>query len=269
MVELFEGNLRDESGSSKGNQLKWLSGEYWYKADYAGYEGLSEYVCSEILRKFTTLDSDEVVEYSTTKIRYKSVVMNGCVSRNILRKDWQLITIERLVKQKTGRSIGADIYKIESLRDRLKFLEESVVNATGIVDFGKYLAKAITIDALFLNEDRHTHNIAVLLSPDGQYHCCPFFDHGASLMSDTTLDYPLGADIYELIKTVKAKTICRSFDEALEVSEILYGVPFKFQYSYGDVEKILSDELCYPQQIKDRIAAILMEQRRKYKYLFF
>ena len=26
--------------SSKGNQLKWFDGEYWYKADFLGYEAL-------------------------------------------------------------------------------------------------------------------------------------------------------------------------------------------------------------------------------------
>ena len=46
MTELYEGMLRAEAGSSKGNQLKWFDGDSWYKADYAGYEGLAEYVCS-------------------------------------------------------------------------------------------------------------------------------------------------------------------------------------------------------------------------------
>lgn len=30
--------------SSKGNQLKWENKGVWYKADYTGYEGLSEYL---------------------------------------------------------------------------------------------------------------------------------------------------------------------------------------------------------------------------------
>lgn len=31
---------------------------------------------------------------------------------------------------------------------------------TGLKNFGVYLHKLFTIDAVFLNEDRHTHNIA-------------------------------------------------------------------------------------------------------------
>lgn len=45
MVSLFEQDIRQENRqSSKGNQLKWYSGEKWYKADYTGYEGLAEYL---------------------------------------------------------------------------------------------------------------------------------------------------------------------------------------------------------------------------------
>ena len=36
MIELFEQDIRTENRqSSKGNQLKWLNNETWYKADYA------------------------------------------------------------------------------------------------------------------------------------------------------------------------------------------------------------------------------------------
>lgn len=38
--------------SSKGNQLKWERQGIWYKADYTGYEGLSEYMVSELLMNF-------------------------------------------------------------------------------------------------------------------------------------------------------------------------------------------------------------------------
>ena len=41
MIELSEKELFSPfRKSSKGNQLKWRSGDWWYKADYLGYEGL-------------------------------------------------------------------------------------------------------------------------------------------------------------------------------------------------------------------------------------
>ena len=62
---------------------------------------------------------------------------------------------------------------------------------TGLKNFGVYLNKLFTIDAFFLNEDRHTHNIAVLMNEKGEFAYCPIFDNGAGLLSDTLMDYPL------------------------------------------------------------------------------
>jgi len=39
MVELFENQLTTQTRqSSKGNQLKWNDGQFWYKADYTDYD---------------------------------------------------------------------------------------------------------------------------------------------------------------------------------------------------------------------------------------
>lgn len=267
MITLSEKELRQEPGSSKGNQLKWRSGEYWYKADYTGYEGFSEYMCSRVL-KYSSLHEDDFVLYDTEQIAYRAQHLNGCRSRNFLPDGWQLFTLERLVRQKAGISVGASIYRLEKLSDRLQFLEFQAVKATGLRDFGLYLSKMITLDTFFLNEDRHTHNIAVLLSPDGCYHYCPFFDQGASLLSDTTLDYPMHGEIFSLMKTAKSKTFCENFDEALETAEKLYGVNMRFSFTYGDILKIMENENVYPEDVKKRVITILTEQKRKYGYLF-
>lgn len=42
-------------------------------------------------------------------------------------------------------------------------LVEETERAAGIKNFGIYIRRLLTVDALFLNEDRHKHNIAVLL----------------------------------------------------------------------------------------------------------
>lgn len=73
MVELFEQNIRTiDLQSSKGNQLKWYDEGIWYKADYTGYEGLAEYMISQLLKK-STLADEEFVLYDLEKIRYKVV----------------------------------------------------------------------------------------------------------------------------------------------------------------------------------------------------
>ena len=51
MIELLEADRKEfNRQSSKGNQLKWEKNGFWYKADRTGYEGLSEYVISHLLK---------------------------------------------------------------------------------------------------------------------------------------------------------------------------------------------------------------------------
>ena len=61
MVELFEQDIHtNDRQSSKGNQLKWKNAGNWYKADYAGYEGLAEYMVSHLLEWMCVLESEMV-----------------------------------------------------------------------------------------------------------------------------------------------------------------------------------------------------------------
>ena len=222
MIELFEQDMRaDMMQSSKGNQLKLKSGYIWYKADYTGYEGLVEYMISGLLA-YSTLASEEYVMYQTEEIKYKHNRYRACKSENFLPKDWKLITLERLFQSACGESLNKLIYSIEEHTDRIRFLVEQTIRITGLKEFDAYLSKLLTIDAMFLNEDRHTHNIAVLLDNTGKYHYCPVFDNGAALLSDTTMDYPLHSEVYELLDGVKAKTFCQDFDEQLDLAEQLY-----------------------------------------------
>lgn len=62
------------------------------------------------------------------------------------------------------------------------------------------------MDAFFLNEDRHFHNIAVLMNSKGEFDYCPIFDNGACLLSDTNMDYPLNTSVYEMIKESHSKS---------------------------------------------------------------
>lgn len=268
MVELFEQDIKtNDRQSSKGNQLKWLGGGRWYKADYTGYEGLSEYVISNLLRQSSIHETDYIT-YETEEIRYGKVSYLGCCSIDFLPEGWQMITLERLFQNFHGESLTKSLYLIENLDNRLRFLVDQIVRITGLKDFGVYMSKLLTIDTFFLNEDRHMHNIAILLDDEGEYRYCPVFDHGAALLSDTTMDYPLDAEVGYLINRVKAKTFCRDFDEQLDVAERLYGQHIKFGFGRCDVLALLEKEQYYPQEVKDRVAEILVWRMRKYNYLF-
>lgn len=132
----------------------------------------------------------------------------------------------------------------------------------------KWKKGKFSIDAFFLNEDRHTHNIAIILNGDGMYQPAPVFDHGAALLSDITLDYPMGEDIYLLLDTVKPKTFCSSFEEQLDYMELLYGQQIHFSFTKKDVNELLEREPYYPAECKDRVRDIIFYQMRKYAYLF-
>ena len=182
MIELFEQNIRkNDRQSSKGNQLKWENEGIWYKADYTGYEGLSEYMISHLLKK-STLTENEFVGYDLEKIKYGTVIYNGVKSKNFLSEDWQIITLERLFKNFFGESLYKALYRIPEHEERLPFLVQQAERMTGLQNFGIYMNKLLTIDAFFLNEDRHTHNIAVLMNGKVDYAYCPIFDNGAGLL---------------------------------------------------------------------------------------
>ena len=72
MISLFDDDIKTQDRqSSKGNQLKFERDGIWYKADYLGYEGLSEYVVSKLL-SHSSLSNDEYVDYELIKIEYNS-----------------------------------------------------------------------------------------------------------------------------------------------------------------------------------------------------
>ena len=171
---------------------------------------------------------------------------------------------------KTGVSLNYSIWTIRDPKERLKFIVSSVENLTGLKDFGKYMNKIITIDAIFLNEDRHTHNLAVLMNDEGEFDYCPIFDNGACLLSDTVMDYPLDEDLYSLIDSVQGKTFSSSLEEQMNVSEILYGMNLKLEFTKKDVEEILSREEAniYSIDVKNRVKKVIFEQMRKYPFLF-
>lgn len=266
MIKLFETDKTEERQSSKGNQLKFCRDNIWYKADYTGYEGLVEYTVSKLL-VLSSLNKDEFIEYYLEQIEYNDQYFNACAS-NDFTDGWQLITLERLFKQCLGVGFNKIVYSIDNHTDRLRTLVDTVERLTGLKDFGIYMNKTLTIDALFLNEDRHAHNLAVLTKNMKEYKLSPIFDNGAGLLSDITMDYPLGKDYIKLIDKVEAKTFCDDLEEQMEISEALYGENIHFTFGYNDVKKIVDAADNYSEEIRTRVIETVMQMRRRYSYLF-
>ena len=267
MVRLFDADIKTtDRKSSKGNQLKFERDGFWYKADNLGYEGLSECVVAALLHK-SSLDEKEFADYEPETIEYNGINYRGCKSRDFT-EGWKLITLERLFLQTYGTSLNKLIYSTYDHTERLRLIVDQTERITGISDFGPYMNKLLTLDALFLNEDRHTHNMAVLMNDMREFRLCPVFDNGGTLLSDTRMDYPLGRDVYEQMGQVRPKTFGETFEEQLEISEKLYGSNISFTYSEKDVDSALERLSDYNTEEKERVKEIILQTRRKYGYLF-
>ena len=262
--------MENEAGraSSKGNQNKWLLDGVWYKADGLGYEALAEVLISRLLEK---TNAEHFVRYE-----YEPLVVNGSLARGCRSEDFmnaeddKLVSVERMFQTFTGKSAAKAILKHTEIADRIQYVSEIVAQFTGLDDFDAYLKKILTLDALFLNEDRHFHNIAVIRRKDGTYRECPVFDNGASLFSDLTRDYPLGMELEQCYEKIRAKPFSSDFDEQADACDILCGsFRFKAAFTMKDVDAALNEfRGIYEEEIRDRVRCVMRMQMRKYAFLF-
>lgn len=253
--------------SSKGNQLKWLVRNNWYKADHMGYEGLCEVVISKLLKKSNI---ENFVAYSPVRIAFDNREMNGCYSKNFRNKNESIITLEHLSKQWLANSFAKELTKYAEVKDKIQHTVEFIEKVTKLENVGAYIATMLELDAFFLNEDRHTNNIAFILNDDtGEYRFCSYFDFGLSLLADTTVDFPLDGDIYEMMNRIQAKPFDRDFDTQLDAAQELYGGHLRFSFTNQDIEAVFGEvEEYYSSEIVTRAKDLLYHQKHKYQYLF-
>ena len=282
-IEMKTANVDTGIGhSSKGNQLKWEQDGWWYKVDAFGYESLAEVVVSHLLLKSSI---PKTVVYEPVIIQYEGREYRGCRSKNFRREKEELIPLERLARSYSSFGLAKQMARMVGAKERISYVEELVRNVTGLENFGEYLAKILEIDAFFLNEDRHTNNIALLYDNERkEYRLCPFFDMGLSLFSDTREAYPIGMDFMACREAITAKPFARDFDEQLDAAEALYGCHLKFAFPRKKitqvVEELKQEHLLTKEDVRDgkcsgytkeefaRVEETLRYQAGKYLYLF-
>lgn len=280
VIEMKKDNIEIGAGhSSKGNQLKWEQDGWWYKADAFGFESLAEVVVSRLLAKSNIL---ETAYYEPVVIRYRGKDYRGCRSRNFKGEKEELIPLERIARSCTGFGLAKQLAHIADIKERVRYAEELVRNVTGLESFGSYLSKMLEIDAFFLNEDRHTNNIALLYNIETkEYRLCPFFDMGLSLFSDIKDAYPIDMDYFACREGIEAKPFHRDFDEQLDAANELYGCYLKFDFRANQIAKVV-DEMReefavgddtdavagYTEKELARAADVLRYQAAKYQYMF-
>lgn len=277
VVEINQDSILTSSGhSSKGNQLKWEKDGYWYKADALGYEGLAEVVTSSLLQHSHITG---FVEYEPVFIKYHEKYYRGCRSRNFRSEEEELVTLEKLYRVMTGMSLAKELAHIAETAQRIAHTVSFVENVTGLKDFGVYLAKLLEIDAFFLNEDRHTNNIALLYNArSDEYRPCPFFDMGLALFADTLDSFPLCDDYESCIRKIAAKPFSRDFEEQMDAADTLYGNYLRFDMSQYEIHQFidsLQEKYEVPDQMEwyspqewQRVENTLAQQARSYSYAF-
>ncbi|MBQ3545436.1 MAG: hypothetical protein IJA34_10710 [Lachnospiraceae bacterium] len=254
-----------ENHTSKGNQPKWHIGNKWYKADHMGYEALAEYMVSQLLKRSNLKN---FVSYELVGIKYDGKETIGCVSENFKENYEMLIPLEKLHRQYFGIGL-ADAIAQSGVNEKIDYTVKFVEEITGLRDVGKYFSFLLAADAFFLNEDRHTNNIAVIRNEKTlEYRFAPIFDNGLALLSDTN-DYLFERDIYDNIRKIQAKPFDVSFDVQLDAVEEMYGSYLNFNFTRKDIYEITNNLAdIFDEKIIKRVEEILFEQMRKYQYFF-
>jgi len=259
--------------SSKGNQEKWQDNGRWYKLDQFGYEGLAEVTVSNLL-KLSSIEHNtpfKFVRYSPEIINAHGIDRTGCSSKNFLKKGQSIVTLSHLFRS-YGMPLTESLSRLTSDKRRIAFIAEKTAELTGLDMFPQYLTLIFETDALFLNNDRHLNNIAVL-ECNGKYDYCPIFDNGAALLSNM-MDYPMNIDPEALIKSVHARPLNTTFNRQMIHAVRLYGIQLDImRITTSDIRKAISDSLeFYPDRdrgiITDRVmTTIEMRQSERLKII--
>lgn len=256
--------------SSKGNQEKWFDAEtnQWYKLDQFGYEALSETLISLLLEK-SNIENDTpftFVRYEPVRIIVHNRERTGCISGNFLKEGQAVITINHLLSKVFGYSLKDKLLSLTSDKKRIAYLAEATKDCTGLDYFGEYLTLLFEIDSLFLNDDRHLNNIAVIKTGD-KYDYCPIFDNGAGLLSDTRLS-PMDIEPKALILSLRARPFNMSFTRQMNTARLLYGNQLAmFVLKREDIMKHLMPILeFYPERdraiIADRVIECVLTRQK-------
>ena len=206
------------------------------------------------------------MRYEPVRIIVHNRERTGCVSNNFLKEGQSVITINHLLSRIIGYPLKEKLLSLTSDKKRIAYLAEGTKDCTGLDYFGEYLTLLFEIDSLFLNDDRHLNNIAVIKSGD-KYDYCPIFDNGAGLLSDTRLS-PMDIEPKALIASLKSRPFNMSFTRQMNTARSLYGNRLSMsKFKREDIMEYLRPILeFYPKRdksiIADRVVECILARQR-------
>lgn len=251
--------------TSSGAQAKYYdeAQRTWYKQDYLGTEGLSEYAACCLLNGTDLAHAS----YLPCRFRMGNRTVTGCRTKHFLQTGECLFSSHRLIKTYTGIDIEKALVPM-SVKERIRFFVDTLVDITGYADFGRYLTKLLQLDAVIKNDDRHFNNISFVRTADGCYVPAPVFDNGGAFLSDQytygeELDYN---EVLYQMQQVQAKPFSRDFDEQLDACEELY--PAELTLNRDAPIDFAMLGTFYTEKDINKVRVLLAQAQRKYPYLF-
>lgn len=241
--------------SSKGNQSKWHIDDYYLKKDTNGYEGLAEVLSGRILEKS---NADAYVIYDFAQIIIMGESYTGCVSKEMKNAGEVLVPLERLVRLERNINLTRKIRKFDTPMERIKYTVD-ILDDIGVEDAGRRLTQIMEIDAVTLNQDRHTNNIAIM-QKENRLFFSPIYDNGDAFFSDLVY-FPEKFTTEELLKRVTAKPFSGSFEKQKLAAQELYGEQLEIYFSMDDLIEFCHDaSKYYPEKYIERIKNIARMQ---------
>ena len=269
MTVQFVTNDKVAETSSKGNQEKWQDGGRWYKLDQFGYEGLAETVTSRLLEhsNIETGTPFRFVRYRMERMNVHGRDRSGCSSEDFLQPGESIITLSHLFKRE-DLNLTDTLTRLSSDKKRIAWLAEETAAITGLAQFPQYLTLLFEVDALFLNDDRHLNNIAVL-EKGGQFDYCPIFDNGAGLLSNVQMA-PMDIDPAALIRSAKARPFNTTFNRQVIHARNLYEPQLHIsKFTAEELRLELEEPLNYYAQrdrgfIADRVCQTILTRQKEH-----
>lgn len=230
------------STTSKGNQIKWKMGGYWWKIDKHGYEGLAEELASLVLSHIKGID---YTFYNSCVINSGGDLHFGCISKDFLSAGEQHITFANKLFSWQHEDIIKKRFGYLSTMERAEFTIRAIENLTGLNTL-QYVADCIFLDSIILNEDRHLSNLGLIEDSKHNWRTVPIYDNGLSLLSDLSAYDIDSGSLYKLTHRVKSKPFNRNFKKQVIALRELGGKPLNI-----DIDKLVKDINGYTNMLYD------------------
>lgn len=170
---------RGSSSSVHGVQQKWfdINHRCHCKLDSIGYhEGLVECIISNVLNHVTLNgEAFPYVEYWLEDLNGSTVT----VSKSFLEKGERELSLESIIKFNNELAVLNEDSSIP-VDIRLATIIQDIATQFQLTQLPMQYGATMLLDQLFLNEDRHWGNSAIIRSTDG-YRIAPMYDNGRAL----------------------------------------------------------------------------------------